>query len=78
MVLLEIGSMGIYLLGVFALTYISLWLGLEILPDIISKAGPSFESPFAIVKPLIFGIGLASIYPILKEALVKSPRRKFE
>jgi mannose/fructose/N-acetylgalactosamine-specific phosphotransferase system component IIC len=78
MLFLEIGSMLIYLLGAFVFTYFSIIISLKVLPEIISGLGPDVEESFVIVKPLIVGIGLASIYPILKDALHKNPRKKVE
>ena len=66
----------IYLAGVFVMTYGVLRVSLEFLPGLIGYWGPAFEKSFIVVKPLILGIGLASIYPILKEALNKTPRKK--
>ena len=78
MVVLEIGSMLIYFTAVFALTYFSLILSLQFLPTLIHPIGGLFENQFMVVKPVILGIGLASIYPILREALQKLSGKKVE
>jgi mannose/fructose/N-acetylgalactosamine-specific phosphotransferase system component IIC len=78
MLILELGSMFIYFFGAFVFTYFSLILSIKMLPGIISTAGPTVEEPFFIVRPLIIGIGLASMYPLLRDALYKSPRKKLE
>ena len=73
MLILDIGSMFIYFLGVFLLTYLTFLLSVLILPDLIQFVGSLFENQFVIVKPVILGIGLASVYPILREAVHKKP-----
>jgi mannose/fructose/N-acetylgalactosamine-specific phosphotransferase system component IIC len=78
MLLLEIGSMLIYFFGVFLLTYLTILISIQILPGLIEKVGSLFENQFVIVKPLILGIGLASVYPILREALHKHPGNRIE
>jgi len=78
MIFLEIGSMFIYFFGAFIFTYLSLIVSLKILPGIISVVGPTLEEPIFVVKPLIVGIGLASIYPLLRDALHKGSRKKIE
>ncbi len=78
MLILEIGSMFIYFLGVFLLTYLTLLLSVQILPGLIQSVGSLFENQFVIVKPVILGIGLASVYPILREAVHKKSGNKFE
>jgi PTS system mannose-specific IID component len=78
MLLLEIGSMFIYFLGVFTLTYLIILLSVQILPGVIQIVGAMFESQFVIVKPLILGIGLASVYPLLREAIHKNPGNRIE
>jgi PTS system mannose-specific IIC component len=78
MIFLEIGSMFIYFFGALVFTYLSIIASLKILPGIISVAGPVVEEPFFVVKPLIVGIGLASIYPLLRDALQKGSRKKIE
>jgi len=78
MLFLEIGSMLIYFSAVFILTFISLMISLKFLPGLIQLLGALFENQFIIVKPVILGIGLASIYPILREALQKVSGRKVE
>lgn len=77
MLFLEIGSMLVYFLGVLLLTYFILLLSLQILPGMIQFLGSYFENQFVIVKPVIIGIGLASVYPILREAIPKRPGNKF-
>jgi mannose/fructose/N-acetylgalactosamine-specific phosphotransferase system component IIC len=78
MLILEIGSMFIYFFGVFLLTYVTLLLSTQFLPELIHLVGSHFENQFIIVKPVIMGIGLASVYPILRDAIQKRPRNKFE
>lgn len=78
MLILEIGSMFIYFFGVFLLTYVILLLSTQLLPELIQLVGSHFENQFVIVKPVIIGIGLASVYPILREAIHKKPGKKIE
>jgi len=78
MLILEMGSMFIYFFGVFLLTYLSLLLSIQLLPVFIQSIGSLFENQFVIVKPVIVGIGLASVYPILREAIHQNLGKKFE
>ena len=78
MLFLEIGSMFVYFLGVFLLTYFTLLLSLQFSPGILQLLGYHFENQFVIVKPVILGIGLALVYPIIREAIHKHPGNKFE
>lgn len=78
MLILEVGSTLIYFTAVFFLTYVSLMLTLAFLPVLIQAIGSLFENQFVIVKPVILGIGLASVYPILREVLQKVSGRSFE
>lgn len=76
MLILEVGSMFIYFFGVFLLTYVTLLLSTQLLPQLIHLVGSHFESQFIIVKPVIMGIGLASVYPILRDAIQKKAKDK--
>jgi mannose/fructose/N-acetylgalactosamine-specific phosphotransferase system component IIC len=78
LVLLELGSMLIYSIAVFLLAYLVLWGSIQVLPVLVPFSGKLFENQFAVVKPVIVGIGLASIYPILKETFTKLPGKKLD
>lgn len=78
LLLLELGSMMIYFLAVFLLAYLVLRINSLSLPALIPVIGKLFENQFAVAKPVIVGIGLASIYPILKEVFTKLPGKKLE
>ncbi len=73
---LEIGSMVIYLLSVFLFTLIILKGSLQFLPLVIPVMGNLFENQLIVVKPVILGIGLASFYPVLREAFSKKERKR--
>jgi mannose/fructose/N-acetylgalactosamine-specific phosphotransferase system component IIC len=76
LLLLDIGSMVIYLLSVFIFTFVILKVSLQFLPYIIPVVGNLFENQLIVVKPVILGIGLASFYPVLREAFAKKERKK--
>lgn len=78
MVLLELASMVVYFLAVMIFSLLALKLSQFFLPSLITLLGPFFESQLVMVKPVIIGIGLASIYPILKEAFSRSAGNKIE
>jgi hypothetical protein len=67
-----------YFLAIFLLAYLVLRLSQLFLPGLIPLVGSLFESQFLVAKPVIVGIGLASIYPLLKEAFQKIPGKKIE
>jgi mannose/fructose/N-acetylgalactosamine-specific phosphotransferase system component IIC len=75
---LEVGSMFIYFLGVFLLTYLTISLSLQFIPGLVELLGSHFKAQFIIVKPVMVGIGLVLVYPILREAIHKNPGNKFE
>jgi hypothetical protein len=60
------------------LAYLVLRISSLSLPALIPVIGKLFEIQFAVAKPVIVGIGLASIYPILKEVFTKLPGKKLE
>jgi mannose/fructose/N-acetylgalactosamine-specific phosphotransferase system component IIC len=76
LLLLDIGSMVIYLLSVFIFTFVILKVSLQFLPYVIPVVGNLFENQLIVVKPVILGIGLASFYPVLREAFAKKERKK--
>jgi mannose/fructose/N-acetylgalactosamine-specific phosphotransferase system component IIC len=78
LLVLEMGSMFSYFLAVFFLAYLVLRLSQLFLPGLIPLVGRLFENQFVVAKPVIIGIGLASIYPLLKEAFQKIPGKKLE
>jgi len=77
-VLLEVASMVVYFLAVMIFSFLALKLSQLFLPSLITLLGPIVESQLVMVKPVIIGIGLASIYPILKEAFSHSAGNKME
>jgi mannose/fructose/N-acetylgalactosamine-specific phosphotransferase system component IIC len=76
LVILDIGSMVIFLLSVFVFTFVILKASLQFLPYVIPVVGNLFENQLIVVKPVILGIGLASFYPVLREAFAKKERKK--
>ncbi|GAB4375626.1 MAG: hypothetical protein Kow0042_21220 [Calditrichia bacterium] len=69
--LLEVGSMALYALLIFLLTYSVLLTANELLPPWIQKIGRLFEEQLIIIKPTILGIGLASIFPLIRQSIRK-------
>ncbi len=78
MLLLELASMVVYFLAVMIFSFVALQASQLFLPRIVPLLGQLFEWQLVIVKPVIIGIGLASIYPILREAFSRSPGNKIE
>jgi len=78
LVLLEFGSMLIYFMAVFLLAYLVLWGSTQVLPVLVPITGKLFENQFVVARPVIVGIGLASIYPILKETFTKLSGKKLD
>ncbi|MBN2366498.1 MAG: hypothetical protein EH225_11195 [Calditrichaeota bacterium] len=76
LILLEGGSMFFYLFSVFLFTLLLLKAGMLIMPVIIPAVGQLFESQFIIAKPVILGIGLASIFPVIRDALFRKAGKK--
>jgi len=69
---LEAVSMGIYLIMVFFLTYVVIEGSQQFLPSWIRSVGRLFEQQLIVVKPAILGIGLAFVFPLIREAFSKN------
>jgi mannose/fructose/N-acetylgalactosamine-specific phosphotransferase system component IIC len=78
LVLLELGSMLIYFIAVFLLAYLVLLGSTRALAVLVPFTGKLFENQFVVARPVIVGIGLASIYPILKETFTKLPGKRLD
>ncbi len=76
LILLEGGSMLMYIFSVFLFTLFILKAGMAILPFIIPFLGEMFEDQFIIVKPVILGIGMASVFPVIRDAVFKKTGKK--
>jgi len=76
LVVLEISSIFNYFVMVFITSLIILKVNQYFLPLTIHYVGNLFENQLVIVKPVIFGIGLASIIPIFQETVQRSSRKK--
>jgi hypothetical protein len=48
------------------------------LPEAVSAVGAFFEKQLVVVKPVIVGIGIAAIYPILSEAIQSRMEKNIE
>ncbi len=73
---LEISSIFNYFLMVFITSLLILKVNQYFLTLTIRFVGNLFENQLIIVKPVIFGIGLASIIPIFKETVQENLRKK--
>lgn len=75
---LEVSSIGVYAGLIFALTFLAIHGSLQFLPEWITILGPLFEKQFAVVEPVILGIGLAGVFPLIRDAVLRKSRRKIE
>ena len=78
LLLLEIGSMFLYSLLVFVLSVLVLKFSMLLLPAVVPRLGALFENQLIVVKPVILGIGLASVYHIVREALIRKTGNRID
>ncbi len=76
LLILEVSSMFIFFLMVF-ITSILIFQGNQyFLPRMVPVIGHLFEDQFIVVKPVMLGIGLASIFPIFLKVMHRNARKK--
>jgi mannose/fructose/N-acetylgalactosamine-specific phosphotransferase system component IIC len=76
--LLEASSMFLYFSLVLAISFFILMGNQIILPEAISAVGAFFEKQLVVVKPVILGIGVAAIYPILSDTIQRRMKKNLE
>lgn len=68
LVFLEAGSMIVFFLMMFVLTFVIINVSQQFLPGLANYFGGLYESKLIVVKPAILGIGLAFVLPLLKQS----------
>ncbi len=73
--MIELGSIFLYFIFMFLLTFVSIEVLHNLLPVWIHFVGKFFEEQLIVVKPTMLGIGMAMILPLLRDA-VRKPEAK--
>jgi mannose/fructose/N-acetylgalactosamine-specific phosphotransferase system component IIC len=76
MLLLEAASILIYFILIFVFSYLIIYGNHFFLPQAISAVGAFFEEEFIIIKPVILGIGIAVVFPLLRDAIIKKVKEE--
>ncbi|GAB4332814.1 MAG: hypothetical protein Kow0037_10670 [Calditrichia bacterium] len=66
--LVELTSILFYLVIIFMVTWITLYAALQLLYQVVPAIGATFETKLVVIRPVLFGIGLATVMPMLWSA----------